>query len=385
MKWDVQLGYMQNKHIILLGGYGNFGKRIAENLLGLEGSTVFVTGRDLKRAQSLAASLDASTHTSVKAARLDVAGNSFRADLQQLSPYLVIHTAGPFQGQDHKVPMICAELGSHYIDLADDRRFVCDIAKLDTLAKSKGISILSGVSSVPGLSSVVIDHHLPYFKQLQHIDFAIAPGNKAERGEATVRGILSYVGHPIEVYKNGKWQKTTGWGDSRKREFGGIVGTRWLANVDIPDLELFPNRYTGVQTVEFQAGLELPILHHGMSVMAALVQAGLVRNWAPLSRSIVRASNWFLSFGTDQGGMQITLSGLDHQNNKKTISWTLFADHGVGPYIPTIPAIILARKIINGEVSMNGASPCLGLFSLSEFDAVARNWGINHCLHEQSG
>jgi short subunit dehydrogenase-like uncharacterized protein len=50
-----------------------------------------------------------------------------------LGAELVIHTAGPFQGQDYGVVAAAvAAAGAHYIDLADGRRFVCDFpAALD--------------------------------------------------------------------------------------------------------------------------------------------------------------------------------------------------------------------------------------------------------------
>ena len=38
-----------------------------------------------------------------------------------------------------------------------------------------------------------------------------------------------------------------------------------------------------------------------------------------------------------------------------------------GPNIPTIPAIILAKKILSGEFTTTGAMPCVGLVTLEEY------------------
>ena len=67
-------------------------------------------------------------HTSKSVAKLeplaiDILADDFKERLATLLPYLVIHTGGPFQGQDYRVPKTCIECGAHYIDLADDRRF----------------------------------------------------------------------------------------------------------------------------------------------------------------------------------------------------------------------------------------------------------------------
>jgi saccharopine dehydrogenase-like NADP-dependent oxidoreductase len=367
------------KNVLILGGYGNFGKRIAESLLGLEGVTLLIAGRSKEKASALCKEWENKSPSAlVKPTVLDINSSRFEEDLRELSPFIVIHTGGPFQGQDYRVPQACINFGAHYIDLADDRRFVCDIAQLNQAAKDKEVLIVSGASSVPGLSSTVVDHYLPKFKTLESIDFAISPGNKAERGEATIRAILSYTGHPFKILRKKRWIDVFGWGESKKRNFGGSIGKRWLANIDIPDLELFPERYPSVKNVQFQAGLEVSTLHHGMSLMSKLTQYKLVKSWTPLTKLIVKASELFLPFGTDNGGMQITLKGIGIDGKNLNIDWTLYANDGVGPYIPTISTIILARKLIDNSISQTGALPCQGMYTLEEFDQYAKHWGIYH-------
>ncbi|MCP5206507.1 MAG: saccharopine dehydrogenase NADP-binding domain-containing protein [Hahellaceae bacterium] len=370
---------MDNKNIVILGGYGNFGKRIAEGLLDLANVTIIICGRSKEKADLLCRQWRNNNPTvSLMPAALDINSPQFEADLSSLNPYIVVHTGGPFQGQDYSVPKACINVGAHYIDLADDRRFVCDIAVLDEAARNKSVLVVSGASSVPGLSSCVVDHYMPKFYALTTIDFAISPGNKAERGEATIRAILSYTGKTFKVLRNKKWIDVVGWGESRKRDFGGSIGSRWLANIDIPDLELFPLRYPTLENVQFQAGLEVAVLHHGMRVMSKLTQLKIVPSWAPMTKLIVKASELFLPFGTDNGAMQVTLRGVGHNDEPLQIDWTLYANDGVGPYIPTISAIILARKLFNGTLNRVGATACQGMYSLEEFDHYAKRWGIFH-------
>lgn len=359
------------KKIIVLGGYGNFGKRIVKNLASINNITILIAGRNLSKSSALIAELKAASHAHLEPLVVDVFADDFNQQLSEISPYLVIHTSGPFQGQDYRVPKACIECGAHYIDLADDRRFVCDISELDKKAKDRGVLIVSGASSVPGLSSTVVEHYQNQFSVIESINLAIAPGNKAERGLATVEAILSYTGHPFNVFRAGRWQDVYGWMDSKVNDFGGFVGKRHLANVDVPDLELFPNRYGVMQQVSFQAGLELPMLHLTMVGMAYLSKIGLVKNWAPLSKAIVGTSNVFLPFGSDKGAMEVLIKGQDDDGYTKEVKWILYAPKGNGPYIPTLSTIILARKLLNDESDESrnnaGAIPCVGLFELSEF------------------
>jgi saccharopine dehydrogenase-like NADP-dependent oxidoreductase len=361
------------KKVIVLGGYGNFGKRIVENLTSIEDITVLIAGRNLSKSAALVANLENTSAAKLEPLVIDIFADDFKDQLATLYPYLVIHTSGPFQGQDYRVPKACIECGAHYIDLADDRRFVCDISELDNEAKDKGVLIVSGASSVPGLSSAVVERYQNQFSSIEFINLAIAPGNKAERGLATVEAILSYTGHPLNVFKEGRWQDVYGWMDSKINDFGGFVGKRHLANVDVPDLELFPSRYGVTQEVSFQAGLELPLLHKTMVGMAYLSKIGLVKNWAPLSKVIVSTSNVFLPFGSDQGAMEVLVCGKGNNGNAKKVKWTLYAPKGNGPYIPTLSTIILARKLLSSDKQSSqqytGAKPCVGMFELSEFSA----------------
>jgi len=368
------------KRVIVLGGYGNFGKRIVENLATIEGIVVTVAGRELGKAQALLNDIKRGAAAQLEAIELNYLADDFTTNLCRLKPFIVIHTCGPFQGQDYRVPKACAAIGAHYIDLADCRRFVCDITQLDSLAKESEVMLVSGASSVPGLSSAVIDYYQARFSQIDAIDIAIAPGNQAERGEATVRAILSYTGHPFSTLAQGRWTDRFGWMNMRRVDFGDIVGKRWLANVDVPDLELFPHRYDVKQQVSFQAGLELPILHLSMGFMAYLTKIGLVKNWSPMTKAIVKMSNLVLPLGSDKGAMRVMINGVDRDGHPASVTWTLYAPNGIGPYIPTLSAIIVARKLLidNNSVSKqnSGAMACINLLTLDDFEPYFLALGI---------
>ena len=74
--------------------------------------------------------------------------------------------------------------------------------------------------------------------------------------------------------------------------------------------------------------------------------------------------------------MKITLKGKDVNDKGLRIEWLLVAENNVGPYIPIIPAIILANKLIDNELAQSSAMPCLGLFTRDEFSHIAEKWGI---------
>lgn len=131
-------------------------------------------------------------------ARLDISSPQLAGQLRQLSPDAVIHCAGPFQGQDYRVALASLAAGAHYIDLADGRAFVANFAgAIDPIARKAGRLAVTGASTLPALSSAVIDTLIGRFASLEEIQLSIAPAQRAPRGAATVKAVFSYVGKPF--------------------------------------------------------------------------------------------------------------------------------------------------------------------------------------------
>ena len=61
------------------------------------------------------------------------------------------------------------------------------------------------------------------------------------------------------------------------------------------------------------------------------------------------------------------LNGLDNEGRRLQRSWFIVARGGEGPQIPTVPAVILARKAARGALHVRGASACAGLVTLDEY------------------
>ncbi len=85
--------------VLLIGGYGNFGKHIAKCLAQEKNIELIIAGRNLSKAEEFAKSLNAINPA--KAAKLDI-DNNILESLSQINPNLVIHTSGPYQEQSYK-------------------------------------------------------------------------------------------------------------------------------------------------------------------------------------------------------------------------------------------------------------------------------------------
>jgi len=355
--------------VVILGGYGNFGTVIARRLSHYSRIKVIVAGRDLSRAKSLAAKIDG------EAAKLDASAPDFQSKLKDIGAETVISTAGPFQRQDYAVPRAAIACSAHYIDIADSRAFVCGIGELDAFAKASGVLVTSGASSVPALSAAVIDHYLSEFKNLTNINYGISSSERTP-GIATVSAVLGYCGKPFERLEDGRWVRVFGWDDHSVHALP-ILGTRWFANCDVPDLQLFPTRYPSVRTVRFQAGTGLRATQYGTELVARLVRRGIVSDAARYSVALRLAAVALEFFGDGMSGMFVELSGTGTNNNPHHRVWELIARRNHGPAIPCMAAVVIAKKIADGHLTERGATPCVGLVDLNDYMSELQDLDIS--------
>jgi NAD(P)-dependent dehydrogenase (short-subunit alcohol dehydrogenase family) len=346
--------------VVILGGYGVFGSRLAE-LLVRDGRTVWIAGRSLEKARACASRLGAHA--------LAVDRDGDLAPILDASPDVVVDAAGPFQayGEDpHRLARFCLEQGVGYLDLADDAAFTAGVTALDGLARSAGRFAISGASSVPGLSSAVVAALADGLDSIAAIEVAIAPGNRAPRGRSLIAAVLAQIGLPMRMWRGGRWREAPCWGDRRVLPLG-AGAHRTVRTIGAPDLALFPERFAA-RSVTFRVGLELGVLNVAISALAALRHKGASLRGPRFLSFALAVARLFEPFGSDRGGMWVDVIG-DAGGAPVRRRWALVADSGEGPYVPAVVVRALLRRI---DRIAPGARPCVAEISLEEAeDAMA--------------
>ena len=355
--------------VLVVGAAGVFGGRLVRGLLDSTGCHVVAAGRDGARLDALVARCPGG---SARLTPLVLDARSVTPDaLRGAGVFAVVDAAGPFQGGDYRLARAAVAAGLHYIDLADARDFVAGFGALDAAARAAGVVALTGASSTPALSNAALDRITQGWRQVDRVEIAISPGNRAPRGLSVVRAILSYAGRPVRVFAGGRWDARPGWGMTVRRAMPGL-GRRWLSLAETPDLDIVPARFAVQDRTIFRAGLELPALHFGLLAASLLVRAGLVRSLAPAARLFRAAAAVFEPLGTDRGGMTVEAAGLDNEGRPVRGLWSLAAEAGDGPFVPTLPALAALRALVDGRLAQSGASACVGVLSLDQIEAEFR-------------
>lgn len=360
--------------ILVVGGYGVFGSRVARRLAREADLDLVIAGRGRDRSAVAAADLAAAGKRGVSSAVVD-ARTATAADLAALAPAVVINASGPFQGQDYTLAKAAIGARCHYIDLADARDFVTGVGVLDAEARAAGVLVVSGASSVPGVSSAVVARFAPLFQRLRSVEIGIFPTSSFDPGVATVKSVLGGAGKPFQLQRGGQGTIGHGWLGLRRRRVAGL-GWRWLADVDVPDLDLFPRHYPELDACRFGAGFETSVVQLGLAGLAWLAKIGCLDSAGRFARPLLAVKRRLAFLGGETGGMFVTLDGLDHEGRHRRVDWTLIARHGSGPFVPAIPSVILAKRLARGTLDRTGACPCFGLFPLDAFAAEVADLDI---------
>lgn len=376
--------------VLIIGGYGNFGGYIARALATDPNIVLLIVGRSADKARAAAAGL--ASINPPEGYALDIDGD-LAAAFAATRADLVIHTSGPFQGQDHRVARAAIAAGAHYVDMADSRDFVTSIGELGGAAKAAGVAVVSGASSVPCLTAAFIDRYRPAFAQLDSAVYGITTAQQTNTGLGTAAAVLSYVGKPFSRWSGGAPRRTYGWQGLHAVRYPEI-GTRLFGDCDVPDLALFPPRYPGLRELRFVAGHEVKLLHLGTWLLSWLVRFGLITSLARYAPRLLGTSSLFDPLGSGRSGLHMILSGTGHDGKPMRVGIFMVARQAHGPNIPCVPAIILARRIAAGERTTPGARPCLDLIDLDallgaldglDITTVVRGPGIDDCWPADDG
>ncbi|NKM01231.1 SDR family oxidoreductase [Rhizobium leguminosarum] len=386
--------------LLIIGGYGTFGGRLAR-LLGDEPRLrLLVAGRSLEKADDFVADLRTpkdgaeglgsnNLGAMVQAVSFDRDGD-LTEQLTRMRPDLVVDASGPFQSfgkHAYKVAEACIGLDIDYADIADSTGFVAGVSGLDAAAKAKGTFALSGLSSLPALSFAALEAMAPHFSRVDTVAAGIAPSAHVKIGLNVVRAISSYAGRHVTVLRRGQPASGRGLIDAMRVTVAppgaAPLRSRKFLLVDAPDLKLLQARFADLKSSFTGVGTEPQPLQHVLSLAARLVHLRLLPSLLPFARLLQRASHAF-AVGDHRGGMFVRISGFDHTGKRLSCGWHLIAEGDDGPFIPIIGVDALVRRLLTGTRPENGARPAAGELQLADFEAAFRRFSITSGIRMES-
>jgi hypothetical protein len=358
--------------ILILGGYGVFGGRLAELLSDLAGHELLVCGRDLARAEAFCAGYKGQAQ--VRPLRLD--RRDIVGALAAHAPDLVVDASGPFQdyGADrYGVIRACIDTGIDYLDFADAADFVFGVSEFDIAAREAGVFVLSGVSSFPALTAAVL-REMASTMDITAVDGGIAPSPFAGIGLNVMRAVVGYAGAPVKLLRDGRSTKAMGLTESRRFTVA-VPGRMPLRNIHfslvaVPDLQVIPPEHPTITEIWMGAGPVPEVLHRILNLLAKARARLSLPSLEPLSPLFYAVLNR-MRFGEHRGGMFIRARGIADGKPVER-SWHLLAEGDDGPYIPSMAIEAIIRKLLSGIRPEAGARSAVQAIDLADYDALFR-------------
>ncbi len=349
--------------VLILGGYGTFGGRLAQLLKDEAGLRLIIAGRSIDKARAFCGGLGGKA-IFVPAA-FDRNGDA-ETQLRALAPDVVVDASGPFQhyAGSYSVVVAAIALGIDYLDLADGAEFVEGIAQFDQAAKEHGVFVLSGVSSFPVLTAAVVRELSKDMMRVDSVTGGIAPSPYAGVGLNVIRAIASYAGKQVG--------SGAGYALIDARRFTiappGYLPLRLIrfTLVDVPDLAALPQLWPSLRSVWMGAGPVPAVLHRALSVLAYAVRLKLLPSLSPFAGLMHRTIN-VLRWGEHRGGMFVEVEGRGSGGEKIVRSWHLVAEGDDGPMIPSMAAEAILRHRLGGHRPASGARAATTELELADY------------------
>jgi len=367
------LGTTGSRKVLIIGGYGTFGGRLAQLLADEPLLTLLIAGRSHAKAKAFCASLQSAGPT--VAVAFDRDGDVER-QLRATSPAIVVDATGPFQsyGPDPcRVVKAALALGVNYLDLSDSAEFVRGIARFDVEARTRGIFMLSGVSSLPVLTAAVVRSLAHDMARVDAVMGGIAPSPYANVGPNVIRAMMSYAGKPVALLRDGRKATAYALVDTRRYTIAppGCLPLHSIrfSLVDVPDLQVLPDLWPSLRSVWIGAGPVPEIWHRVLNVLAFAVRLKLLPSLSRLAPLIYRAMTK-LAWGEHRGGMFVAVEGTGHDGERIERSWHLVAEREDGPFIPSMAAEAIIRRCLAGHAPAPGARAAATDLELVDYERL---------------
>tara|TARA_B100001939_G_scaffold86036_1_gene73650 strand:+ start:4479 stop:5582 length:1104 start_codon:yes stop_codon:yes gene_type:complete len=338
--------------ILIVGGYGQVGRSIAERLAPLFPGRVTVAGRNLDKAMALAAAIGHGAEG--RAVDIFSAASNAALDGVVLAVVCLDQLETRFAEQ-------CLSRGIHYVDISADYDFLSQVEMLDSLARQHGATATISVGVAPGLTNLLAARAREMLEKIERVDILLEFGLGDHHGQAAVEWMFDNLDATYEVCENGQPKPVRSFGESLDMRLPGQSSARpaWRFNfsdqhvigrtLDVPSVSTwvrFENRFSTWLFAKFsQAGLGR-LLHR--------------RRW----RAIAVWLFMNVHMGSDVCGIAVQATGRDAADKEKTLTLGLIGRREA--MMTAIVTVETVRQLLVGE-------PPVGVFhseQIVELDPV---------------
>ena len=229
--------------VLILGGSGRIGSKVAADLLAHTQASVTIAGRNLTKGNQKSDDLG----SRVQFVTIDLADQqALQAAIAQTD--VVVHCAGPFHYRDAEVLKLCIQQGADYVDVSDHPSFTRKVLDYRAEAQAAGVTAVINTGIFPGISNSMVRQGVEQLDTAEKIHLSYVVSGSGGAGVTVMRTTFLGLQRPFEVWMNGEWRSVKPYSDREVIEFPapyGKVGVYWF---DMPEAFTLPDTFP-VKTV----------------------------------------------------------------------------------------------------------------------------------------
>ena len=352
--------------VFAIGGTGRIGRASSKILAANEiVSQVAIAARDLRLAKEAAADLGSKG----MAIEVDATDEARLASLAR-DYDLVVNTAGPDFRVALPVTRAAISAGVHCCDIAADGPSLEKVLALDGQAKEAGVTVVTGIGHVPGMSNLIMQHAANRLETVRDLRLCVwwqlsreetdlfgdaDAMRKTGRVNASWQTVLTWVSGRVRTYRDGRLVEVDPFEEATEVSLPRDGGTVRAIPIGSTEPITFPRRMPAIRSVTVLMALLPPQLNELLRVQSRQIATGKVdaaaATMAFLDAIAADPDRWLQSRAkvpTDFG-MMATATGVRRKRKVRYSCWP------AGPWESTIgPLTVAALRILHGKVHAHG-------------------------------
>lgn len=287
--------------ILVLGGAGEMGKRVVDELLQTSKAEVVIGDAREDVARSVAAKYPGRA-SALKVDALDTAGLARAMGDADVT----VNCIGPHYRFAVPVARAALKAGAVLTDICDDFEPAMELLALDSEARKAGATVVTGVGWTPGLSNLFARLGAGEVPGAREVHIAWTGDGNAE-GLAVIEHMLTIITGEVASYRDGKLVKVPAMKGSVTLDFPEPIGRARVYDVGHPEPVTVPKFLPGLKTVTLKGGLVPGWTNGLLRLLVALGTTSTPEKRKRMSRRLHRLSHHAL---VKRSLSQVTLSTL---------------------------------------------------------------------------
>ena len=325
--------------VLIVGGYGDVGRRIAAALASDVQLHLIVAGRDHRKARSLASQLG----KRARALQLDVHDREAVVSAVADSDLIVCCVD---QREPHLVSS-AIEQGAAYLDVTAGWEFISRCLAMHEQAEAAGVHIWVGSGLSPGLVNVMARAATDQLREVDTVHSYLFLGMGDEAGPAALDFMLKAASEPFSVVEHGRSRIAWAFREARHIDVPSEEGRLCAYRFPMPDQFFFPQTL-GVPTAASWLAFEPAWVNLAWIVLSRSRAIWLLRS-KKMRRAIVRMLAWGENafHGRDHVRLVVEARSADGS------SYLTVSGRGQA-HATAASALVMARMLLDGPATRPG-------------------------------